>query len=168
MCRTASGTETERLPVLEATEPDVNVGASTLEVQPLCVESSPELPPSSRTAGQNTQHTLQQSALSKIVPSPLFSGHTWKIIRAASSVAPFWFLAQLCFNTALHLTSVTSNTILSSPSSLFTYFLSVVILHEKFTYGKLTGVGLTVVGMYQFFSFSAVTSLEIRHCKQHT
>lgn len=72
--------------------------------------------------------------------------HTWTIIKAAAAVAPVWFMAQLCFNVSLHMTSVTSNTILSSPSSLFTYFMSILVLHEKFTYNKLAGILLTVAG----------------------
>lgn len=95
--------------------------------------------------------TTQGASLARRVhcitcPSWWWSQHTWSIVKAASAVAPVWFMAQLCFNTALHLTSVTSNTILSSPSSLFTYFLSVLVLHEKFTYSKLGAVLLTVVG----------------------
>lgn len=78
---------------------------------------------------------------------PRMSTHTWTIVKAAGAVAPAWFLAQLCFNTSLHMTSVTSNTILSSPSSLFTYFMSVLVLQEKFTYNKLAGVMVTVVGV---------------------
>lgn len=133
----------ERQPVLEQSSDASNtVGGSAQDVQPLCVESSPELPltgRSGRTGNQKTGYSLSSGRF--------FSDHTWKIVRAASCVAPFWFLAQLCFNTSLHLTSVTSNTILSSPSSLFTYLLSVIILHEQFSYGKLSGVGLTIVGM---------------------
>jgi multidrug transporter EmrE-like cation transporter len=70
----------------------------------------------------------------------------WTVFQAAAAVAPLWFLAQLCFNLALSMTSVTSNTILSSPSSLFTFFLSVLFLGERFTIAKLVAVALTVVG----------------------
>jgi uncharacterized membrane protein len=62
-------------------------------------------------------------------------------------VAPLWFLAQLCFNMSLSMTSVTSNTILSSPASLFTFFLSVLVIGEKFTMPKLIAVLLTVAGV---------------------
>lgn len=74
------------------------------------------------------------------------SASRWPIIKAAAAVAPLWFLAQLCFNASLLLTSVTSNTILSSASSLFTFFLSVVLLGESFALTKLVAVLLTVIG----------------------
>ena len=43
----------------------------------------------------------------------------------AAQVAPLWYVAQLAFNASLHLTSVTSNTILSSTSALFTFLFAV-------------------------------------------
>eukprot|EP00892_Ulva_mutabilis_P006361 jgi/Ulvmu1/4097/UM019_0076.1 len=106
------------------------------ELQPLRVESDVAVPEPSLT------WFAQQPAILTGWLSP----HAWTIMKAASAVAPVWFMAQLCFNTSLHMTSVTSNTILSSPSSLFTYFLSILVLHEKFTYSKLGGVLLTVAG----------------------
>ena len=60
-----------------------------------------------------------------------------QLFRAAVHVAPLWFFAQLTFNASLAATSVTSNTILSSTSSLFTFLFSVVMLSERFTYFKL-------------------------------
>jgi multidrug transporter EmrE-like cation transporter len=109
------------------------------DVQPFCIEPSPQPAASSPTV---------RHCASCQLPSQVFSEHTWRMIRAASCVAPCWFLANLCFNSALKLTSVTSTAILSSPTSLFTYFLSVLMLHEKFTFGKLAGVGLTIVGTF--------------------
>jgi hypothetical protein len=41
------------------------------------------------------------------------------------------FLAQLCFNHSLLLTSVTSNSILSTSSSIFTFALSVWLVNER-------------------------------------
>jgi solute carrier family 35, member F5 len=61
-------------------------------------------------------------------------------------VAPLWYLAQLTFNASLHLTSVTSNTVLSSTAALFTYIFSVVLLSEPFTLRKLGFVGLLIAG----------------------
>lgn len=60
-----------------------------------------------------------------------------QLFRAACVVAPLWFLAQLTFNASLERTSVTSNTILSSASALFTFLFSVVFLSERFTLVKL-------------------------------
>jgi solute carrier family 35 protein F5 len=61
-------------------------------------------------------------------------------------VAPLWFLAQLTFNASLRLTSVTSNTILSSASALFTFLFSLALLAERFTLRKLACIGLLMAG----------------------
>ncbi|KAL2238665.1 thiamine-repressible mitochondrial transport protein THI74 [Sesamum indicum] len=61
-------------------------------------------------------------------------------------ICPFWFLAQLAFNLSLKYTSVTSNTILSSSSSLFTFLVALVFLGEKFTWLKLISVLLCMGG----------------------
>jgi solute carrier family 35 protein F5 len=59
---------------------------------------------------------------------------------------PLWFLAQWSFNASLALTSVTSNTILSSTSSLFTFFLSILLLGEVFSSSKLLAIMACIVG----------------------
>lgn len=66
--------------------------------------------------------------------------------RAAMIIAPLWFLAQLTFNASLLSTSVTSNTILSSASALFTYLFSVLLMSEKFTITKLLCIIALIVG----------------------
>ncbi|GLI67050.1 hypothetical protein VaNZ11_011238, partial [Volvox africanus] len=55
---------------------------------------------------------------------------TSQIVRAAFVVAPVWFAAQLAFTTSLEYTSVTSNTVLSSCSSLFVYLGSLALGQE--------------------------------------
>ncbi|KAK9813135.1 hypothetical protein WJX72_009645 [[Myrmecia] bisecta] len=67
-------------------------------------------------------------------------------IKAALVVAPLWFMAQYTFNLSLSITTVTSNTILSSTSSLFTFGLACVLLHERFTPFKLVFIALTTAG----------------------
>lgn len=62
------------------------------------------------------------------------------------TICPFWFLAQLTFNLSLKYTTVTSNTILSTASSLFTLLVSVKFLGEKFTWVKLVSVLLCMSG----------------------
>ena len=57
-----------------------------------------------------------------------------------------WFVAQLCFNYSLATTTVTSNTILSSSSSLFTYVLSCALQLEAFTAFKLTAILICITG----------------------
>ena len=61
-------------------------------------------------------------------------------------VAPLWFLAQLTFNLSLSRTSVTSNTILSSTSALFTFLLAVALLSEAFTLTKMAFIMLVIAG----------------------
>jgi solute carrier family 35 protein F5 len=69
-----------------------------------------------------------------------------QLFRAALLVAPLWYLAQFTFNSSLSMTSVTSNTILSSTSALFTFLFAVVLLAEAFTLWKLAFILLLIVG----------------------
>ncbi|KAI4319328.1 hypothetical protein MLD38_032936 [Melastoma candidum] len=69
-----------------------------------------------------------------------------RVAKASLVVCPFWFLAQLTFNLSLKYTTVTSNTILSSASSLFTFLVALVFLGEKFTWVKLISVILCMGG----------------------
>lgn len=57
-----------------------------------------------------------------------------------------WFAAQFLFNQSLQLTSVTSNTILSSTSSLFTFALSMVFLKEPYSVAKLASIAACIGG----------------------
>ncbi|KAL6603176.1 hypothetical protein ACP70R_043537 [Stipagrostis hirtigluma subsp. patula] len=69
-----------------------------------------------------------------------------RVARVSMVVSPFWFLAQLTFNLSLRYTTVTSNTILSSTSSLFTFLVALVFLGETFTWLKLISVLLCMGG----------------------
>lgn len=69
-----------------------------------------------------------------------------RVAKVSLLICPFWFLAQLTFNLSLKYTTVTSNTILSSASSLFTFLVSLAFLSEKFTWLKLISVLLCMVG----------------------
>lgn len=69
-----------------------------------------------------------------------------RVAKVSLLICPIWFLAQLTFNLSLKYTTVTSNTILSSSSSLFTFLVALVFLGEKFTWLKLIGVLLCMVG----------------------
>jgi solute carrier family 35 protein F5 len=68
------------------------------------------------------------------------------LFGAALHVAPLWFSAQLLFNASLSMTSVTSNTILSSSAALFTFLFSVILLSERFTYFKLACIFALMLG----------------------
>ena len=65
-------------------------------------------------------------------------------------VAPLWFGAQLAFNFSLSMTNVTSNTILSSTSGLFTYVLSCLLLGEAFNLVKLLSILICITGALPF------------------
>ena len=67
-------------------------------------------------------------------------------IQLGLQVAPLWFAAQLTFNVSLSETTVTSNTILASTSSLFTYGLSCLLLLEAFVISKLLFIALAIGG----------------------
>ncbi|KAL2488149.1 EamA-like transporter family [Forsythia ovata] len=69
-----------------------------------------------------------------------------RVARVSLVICPVWFLAQLTFNLSLKYTTVTSNTILSSASSLFTFLVALVFLGEKFTWVKLISVLLCMGG----------------------
>ncbi|KAK8694092.1 hypothetical protein V6N13_071653 [Hibiscus sabdariffa] len=69
-----------------------------------------------------------------------------RVAKVSLLICPFWFLAQLTFNLSLKYTTVTSNTILSSVSSLFTFLVSLAFLGEKFTWIKLLSVLLCMAG----------------------
>lgn len=67
-------------------------------------------------------------------------------VRAAFLIAPLWFLAQLAFNQSLALTSVTSNSILSTSSALFTFGLSVWLVGERYSRERLAAVVCYMIG----------------------
>lgn len=66
--------------------------------------------------------------------------------KAAALVCPLWFLAQGSYNWSLAGTSVSSSTVLSTTSCVFTFALSVTVLRERFAWLKLGGVMVTLAG----------------------
>ncbi|CAM6084248.1 unnamed protein product [Calypogeia fissa] len=77
------------------------------------------------------------------------AGQPWTRKRTAMVgliICPFWFLAQFTFNLSLKYTTVTSNTILSTTSSMFTFLVSLQFLGERFTWTKLASVTLCMAG----------------------
>ena len=122
-------------PIARVTSAATRPPHTAAEVESLDVEGS-----SLQPADTGTERSAVTSS-NLLQPAP-----RWTVLKAAAAVAPLWFLAQLCFNVSLKMTSVTSNTILSSPASLFTFFMSVLVLGEKFSVAKLVAVLLTVAG----------------------
>lgn len=71
----------------------------------------------------------------------------WKrTFVTALKISPVWFLAQITYNWSLAGTSVSSSTILSTTSCVFTYILSIFILHEPTNWSKSLGITCTVLG----------------------
>lgn len=79
-------------------------------------------------------------------PPSLASARSACRAPGSRQVAPLWYLAQLTFNASLEATSVTSNTIISSTSALFTFIFSVWLLSEAFTLRKLACIALLIAG----------------------
>ncbi|XP_051118800.1 thiamine-repressible mitochondrial transport protein THI74 [Andrographis paniculata] len=70
-----------------------------------------------------------------------------RVAKISLLICPIWFMAQLTFNLSLKYTTVTSNTILSSSSSLFSFIVALLFLGETFTWLKLAGILLCIGGM---------------------
>ena len=71
---------------------------------------------------------------------------TMENLKRSGRVFPFWFLANGLYNYSLASTSVTSNTIISAMSGSFTLLLSVCLKIEAFSWWKLAGVALSLLG----------------------
>ncbi|XVF72174.1 hypothetical protein PTKIN_Ptkin12aG0099000 [Pterospermum kingtungense] len=110
----------------------------------------------SHAKGDCSQLDSNSNELPRILPSQIEVANMdldtkgrWtrtRVAKVSLLVCPFWFLAQLTFNLSLKYTTVTSNTILSSASSLFTFLVSLAFLGENFTWLKLVSVVLCMAG----------------------
>lgn len=69
-----------------------------------------------------------------------------RIWTCALYFCPMWFLANYLFNLSLSITSVASNTILSSTSSIWTLVLSYILLRQKVGIHRVAAVALCVSG----------------------
>ena len=70
----------------------------------------------------------------------------WETLRAAIIVMPLWFMANGLYNLSLAHTSVTSNTVISSTSGMFTYAIAVRSGQEGFSWYKIVGVLCSISG----------------------
>lgn len=61
-------------------------------------------------------------------------------VRAGLVIAPFWFLAQWTYSKGVVTTSVTSSTVISTTSVVWTLVASVIFLGEQLTALRLVGV----------------------------
>jgi solute carrier family 35 protein F5 len=80
------------------------------------------------------------------VPSPPGRVPYAAVLRISLLICPIWFGANLSYITSLALTSVTSSTIISTTSSLFTFVLSLCLLSERSSTAKVAGVALCMAG----------------------
>jgi solute carrier family 35 protein F5 len=78
-------------------------------------------------------------------------------VRAAAKIAPVWFISNWAYNASLKYTSITSSTVLASTGSLFAFLFALLMKDESFTYLKLVGVllgmmGSIITGLHDFQS----------------
>ncbi|EGC31305.1 hypothetical protein DICPUDRAFT_156874 [Dictyostelium purpureum] len=70
-----------------------------------------------------------------------------QILRISLILSPFWFFANYTYNLSLAKTSVSTNTILSTLSGIFSLILSVIFKVDKFTLEKLFATLITLGGI---------------------
>ena len=83
--------------------------------------------------------------------------HTWrssfhslksrKILHASFVIAPLWFVSNFLYNLSLLETSVSSSTMLSGTSCIFTFCLAFYWKRENFSWVKVSAICLTLLGM---------------------
>lgn len=106
------------------------------------LQSSTPLSSAAAAAASSSSRASEPSSL------PLARGRVpyAAVLRIALLICPIWFGANLAYITSLALTSVTSSTIISTTSSLFTFGLSVLVLDEQPSAAKVAGVSLCMAG----------------------
>jgi len=72
--------------------------------------------------------------------------YDWPTLRAALIVCPLWFAANGLYNLSLAHTSVTSNTVISATSGMFTFAFAVRAGSEQFSWWKIAGVVCSIGG----------------------
>jgi solute carrier family 35 protein F5 len=105
------------------------------------VEDEPFFSAPHRSSGEPTADETDS-------PSPRLSRRYSKreLIRCAMFFCPMWFLANVLFNYSLDLTSVSTNTILSTTSSVHTLIFARVFLRTPVGFTKLLAMFLSVGG----------------------
>ena len=89
--------------------------------------------------------------------TPALVPHTWrssfhslksrKILHASFVIAPLWFVSNFLYNLSLLETSVSSSTMLSGTSCIFTFCLAFYWKRENFSWIKVLAICLTLLGM---------------------
>jgi solute carrier family 35 protein F5 len=85
--------------------------------------------------------------LTTVTPDALPMLSPWQVFKIAIKFCPLWTAGNWSFNAALSLTSVSSNTILSSTSGMWTFLLGMLLLKDKFSWKKLCAVLVTFGGV---------------------
>ncbi len=70
-----------------------------------------------------------------------------KFFYASLVITPLWFIANFFYNLSLLETSVSSSTMISGTSCIFTYCLAYYWKREEFSWAKVVSIILTVLGM---------------------
>lgn len=73
--------------------------------------------------------------------------NVWQVARVSAVIAPLWISSDYIYNISLGLTSVSSNTIISSTSGAFAYLILLFMQKEKLQYRMLIGVVVSFAGI---------------------
>lgn len=132
------------------------VGAAQVSTRQLSsraksAESEERVPLAGAAATSDHAGILQPEYLETTTTAPLPGSHPKhyslrKIVKAAACFCPLWFMANVLFNYSLSRTSVSSNTILSTTSSVWTLLLSRLVLKVPVTLWKTAAVALSIGG----------------------
>ncbi|KAL0488873.1 vacuolar membrane protein [Acrasis kona] len=68
-------------------------------------------------------------------------------IKTAFIVCPLWLLANLTYNYSLLYTSVSSNTVINSTSSLFTFIIGLFVGIDSFSLSRFLAIGVCIGGV---------------------
>jgi len=115
----------------------------TLEETSTLSETIAPLKPSAST-NSLVEHQLSSSTIS---PSGYTTMSVYEIFKLSAIFCPIWFCANYTYNLGLSMTSVSSNTILSTLSGFFALALSRVMGVDTFNIWKLIAAAVTLGGV---------------------
>lgn len=72
--------------------------------------------------------------------------HYWRAVRIGVVIAPIWFFSQWSYSMGVAKTSVTSSTVISTTSCVWTLLGAVIFLGEPLTLLKVLGIGFCMAG----------------------
>jgi len=101
-----------------------------------------------RVDGTSSTSPLQ-SCYNTLCISSLYDANKfdlWQTLKLSMLFCPIWFSMNYTFNLSLNMTSVASNTCLSTMSGPFSLLLSRCLLHTHLSFYNLGGVAVTLLG----------------------